>query len=125
MGGIWPEIGIERLFDLSYLTAALIAAHALLYQQLLVPSTLVQTVIVGLAFLAARFVAPRLRSWIERQARRRGLEERLASGARALAPLALPVCWLAFQCCRCPWPRRCSGRTPWSAPRSACSPPGW
>ena len=97
MGGIWPDIGIERLFDLSYATAALVAAQAWLYQQLLVPSTLVQTVIVGLAFLAARFVAPRIRAWIERQARRRGLEERLTTGARALAPLALPVCWLTFQ----------------------------
>ncbi|HEX5796013.1 MAG TPA: hypothetical protein VFY19_09235, partial [Geminicoccaceae bacterium] len=87
MGGIWPDIGIERLFDLSYATAALVAAQAWLYQQLLVPSTLVQTVIVGLAFLAARFVAPRIRAWIERQARRRGLEERLTTGARALAPL--------------------------------------
>ena len=46
---------------------------------------------------APRFVAPRLRAWSERQARRRGLEERLTTGARALAPLALPLCWLTFQ----------------------------
>ncbi|MCC2664906.1 MAG: mechanosensitive ion channel protein MscS, partial [Geminicoccaceae bacterium] len=97
MGGIWPEIGIERLLDLSYLTAALVAAQAWLHQQLLVPSTLVQAIVVGLAFLAARLAAPRLRAWIERQARRHGLEERLTAGARALAPLALPVCWLTFQ----------------------------
>jgi len=56
-----------------------------------------QLAIVGLAFLAARFMAPRLRAWIELQARRRGLEERLKTGARALTPLALPVCWLTLQ----------------------------
>jgi Mechanosensitive ion channel len=39
VGGIWPDIGIERLFDLPYLAAALVAAQAWLYQQLLVPST--------------------------------------------------------------------------------------
>ena len=97
MTAIWPDIGIERLFDLSSLAALVRGAQAWLLEQLLVPSTVVQLAIVGLAFLAARFVAPRLRAWIELQARRRGLEERLKTGARALAPLALPVCWLAFQ----------------------------
>jgi small-conductance mechanosensitive channel len=94
---IWPDIGIEQLFDLSSLAALLRGAQAWLFEQLLVLGTVVQLAIVGLAFLAARFVAPRLRAWIELQARRRRLEERLRTGARALAPLALPVCWLTFQ----------------------------
>jgi small-conductance mechanosensitive channel len=94
---IWPDIGIEQLFDLSSLAALAHGAQAWLFEQLLVLSTLVQLAIVALAFLAARFVAPRLRAWIELQARRRRLEERLKTGARALAPLALPVCWLTFQ----------------------------
>jgi len=94
---IWPDIGIEQLFDLASLAALVRGAQAWLLEQLLVPSTVVQLAIVSLAFLAARFVAPRLRAWIELQARRRGLEERLRTGARALAPLALPVCWLALQ----------------------------
>jgi small-conductance mechanosensitive channel len=97
MNGLWPDTGIEQLFDLSYLESALRGARLWLFEQLLVPSTLVQLIIVGLAFLAARFVAPRLRAWIERQAKRRKLEERLKAGARALAPLALPVCWLTLQ----------------------------
>ena len=97
MTAIWPDIGIEQLFDLASLAALVRGAQAWLLEQLLVPSTVVQLAIVSLAFLAARFVAPRLRAWIELQARRRGLEERLRTGARALAPLALPVCWLALQ----------------------------
>ena len=97
MTAIWPDIGIEQLFDLADLAAFLRGAQTWLFEQLLVVSTVVQLAVVGLAFLAARFVAPRLRAWIELQARRRGLEERLKAGARALAPLALPVCWLTFQ----------------------------
>jgi len=97
MDSLWPDTGIGQLFDISYLESAARGAQLWLSGQLLVPSTLVQLIIVGLAFLAARFVAPRLRAWIERQARRRRLEERLARGARALAPLALPVCWLTLQ----------------------------
>ena len=94
---MWPDVGIERLFDLAYLEAALDAARLWLSEQLLVPSTLIQLIIIALAFVAARFIAPRLRAWIERQGKRRKLEERLKTGARALAPLALPVCWLTLQ----------------------------
>jgi small-conductance mechanosensitive channel len=97
MNGLWPDNGIGQLLDPAYLESALRGAQLWVSEQLLVPSTLVQLIIVGLAFLAARFVAPRLRAWAERQAKRRRLEERLKSGARALAPLALPVCWLTFQ----------------------------
>ncbi len=97
MSGIWPDIGIGQLFDLSYLQELVRGLHAWLFGDVLVASTLVQLLIVGLAFLAARFVAPRVRSWIERQARRRKLEERLKTAARALAPLTLPLCWLTFQ----------------------------
>jgi small-conductance mechanosensitive channel len=94
---IWQAIGIEQLFDLSHPRALLGALQVWLFEQLLVTSTLVQLIIVGLAFLGARFAAPRLRSWIEQQARRRKLDDRLKTGARALAPLTLPVCWLALQ----------------------------
>ena len=97
MNGLWPEFGIEQLFDLTELASVLRGARLWLLDQLLVASTLVQVIIVALAFLAARFLAPRLRALIERQAKRRKLEERLTTGARALAPLALPVCWLSLQ----------------------------
>jgi small-conductance mechanosensitive channel len=97
MNGPWPDTGIEQLFDVAYLETALRGARLWLFDQLLVPSSLVQLIIIGLAFLAARFVAPRLHAWIARQANRRKLEPRLKAGARALAPLALPVCWLTLQ----------------------------
>jgi small-conductance mechanosensitive channel len=97
MNDLWPDIGLEHLFDLSYLRDAVRALQQALFEQLLVPSTLVQLIIVALAFIGARFMAPRLRAWIERQAKRRGLEDRLKAGARALAPLTLPVCWLSLQ----------------------------
>jgi small-conductance mechanosensitive channel len=93
----WPDTGIEQLLDVSYVETALHGARLWLFEQLLVPSSLVQLITIGLAFLAASFIAPRLRAWIAHQAKRRKLDARLKAGARALAPLALPVCWLTLQ----------------------------
>jgi hypothetical protein len=97
MNDPWPETGIEQLLDVSYVEAALHGARLWLFEQLLAPSSLVQLITIGLAFLAASFIAPRLRAWIAHQAKRRKLDARLKAGARALAPLALPVCWLTLQ----------------------------
>lgn len=97
MSAIWSEIGIGHLFDLSSLEAVVRNLHLWLFEQVLVPSTLVQLVIIALAFLGARFIAPRVRRGIDQLARRRRLEERLKAGARALSPLTLPVCWLTLQ----------------------------
>jgi small-conductance mechanosensitive channel len=93
----WAGLGLERLLDPAYLEAQLRAAQAWLLGELLVASIVLQLVGIGLAFLLARSLAPRLRAWIEHQTRRPGLEGRLERAAAALAPLALPVCWLAVQ----------------------------
>ena len=93
----WVGLGLERLLDPLYLEAQLRALQAWLVGELLVASIVLQVVVIGLAFLGARVLAPRLRAWIEHQTRRRGLEGRLERAAVALAPLALPVCWLGVQ----------------------------
>jgi small-conductance mechanosensitive channel len=93
----WADLSLERLLDLAYLETQLRALQAWLVGELLVASTVFQVAAIGIAFLLARSVAPRLRAWIEHLARRPGLEGRLERAAAALAPLALPVCWLAVQ----------------------------
>jgi small-conductance mechanosensitive channel len=94
---LWPDLTLEQLSDAAYFESRLHALHAWLVGELLVASIICQLVVIGLAYVAARFVAPRLRTWVERQTRRRGLEDRLRRGATALAPLTLPVCWLIIQ----------------------------
>ena len=54
MNGLWPEFGIEQLFDLTELASVLRGARLWLLDQLLVASTLVQVIIVALAWGAAR-----------------------------------------------------------------------
>jgi small-conductance mechanosensitive channel len=94
---LWPDVSIEQLADPAYVGAQVRVWQAWLVDELLVASLLFQIVVIGVAYLVARFLAPRLRTWVEQQARRRGLEDRLKRGAKALAPLTLPVCWLTIQ----------------------------
>jgi small-conductance mechanosensitive channel len=93
----WPDIRLEQLIDPVFLQAQLRAALAWLAGELLVASMVAQLALIALAYLVARFLAPRLRAWVEGQARRHGLEERLRRGAGALVSLALPVAWLTLQ----------------------------
>jgi small-conductance mechanosensitive channel len=94
---MWQDVSLEKLFDPIYLEAQLQTLLVWLSGELFVASIVFQIVIIGLAYVGARFVAPRLRTWVDRQTRRRGLEDRLKRGAAALAPLTLPVCWLTIQ----------------------------
>ena len=93
----WSELSLEQLLDPTYLEAQLRALQAWLLGELLVASMVFQAVVIALAFLVARALAPRVRAWVERETRQRGLEGRLERGAAALAPLTLPVCWLIIQ----------------------------
>lgn len=93
----WFELSLEQLLDPTYLEAQLRALQAWLLGELLVASMVFQAVVIALAFLVARALAPRVRAWVERETRQRGLEGRLERGAAALAPLTLPVCWLIIQ----------------------------
>jgi small-conductance mechanosensitive channel len=94
---MWQGFSLERLFDPAYLEDQLQALLGWLSSELFVASIVFQILIIGLAYVGARFAAPLLRTWVERQTRRRGLEDRLKRGAAALAPLTLPVCWLTIQ----------------------------
>jgi hypothetical protein len=61
----WAGLGLEPLLDPAYLEAQLRAAQTWLLGELLVASIVLQIVGIGLAFLLARSLAPRLRAWIE------------------------------------------------------------
>lgn len=94
---LWPDVSLEQLVDPAYVEGQLRSSLAWLASELLVASIVVQLALIAFAYLVARFLAPRLRTWVEHQTRRRGLEDRLRTGAKALAPLTLPVCWLTLQ----------------------------
>jgi small-conductance mechanosensitive channel len=60
-------------------------------------SGVVQIVVVGLAFLAARLVAARVQGLLERVATGWRYEQQLRRIAAALEPLTLPIVWLTLQ----------------------------
>ena len=68
-----------------------------LMQNVLVLSNLIQILIVAAAFVAARFATPSFKAWFERLAQRRKLEKGARQVARVMAPLTLPLLWLAIQ----------------------------
>lgn len=86
---------MDQLFDPAFYWAQIAAARQWLEENALALSvaTLAEALVVGLAFLAARMAAPRLRAMLAHGARGR-FEPQIARVTRALEPLALPVVWL-------------------------------
>ncbi len=86
---------MEKLFDPGFYAQEIAAAQLWLVENALALSvaTLVQAVVVGLAFLAARTAAPRGRALLARPSDGR-FEPQITRLARALQPLVLPIMWL-------------------------------
>ena len=55
-------MSLEQLLDPTWLEAQLRAVQAWLVDELLVASMVFQAIVIALAFLVARFVAPRVRA---------------------------------------------------------------
>lgn len=68
-----------------------------LLQDVLVLGNLIQLALIGIAFLVARFLAPRVQRWMDRLSRKPKLERGLKQVCRALTPLTLPILWLTLQ----------------------------
>jgi small-conductance mechanosensitive channel len=86
---------MEQLFDPAFYGEEIAAARRWLEENALALSvvTLAQVLVVGLAFLAARQSAPRLRTVLARTARGR-FEPQIVRLTRAVEPLTLPIVWL-------------------------------
>ncbi len=87
---------METLLDPEVIQSTLRALETWLFENVLVVSTLMQVAIVAAAFLIARLLAPRLQRRLESLSRRT-LETGLRRIPGALAPLSLPLVWLALQ----------------------------
>ena len=89
---------MEQMLDPQFYVAELDAARSWLTANafLLSVSTIGQIVVVIVAFLGARPIAPRARVILERVTQGRRYEAQLRRIAAALAPLASPIAWLAL-----------------------------
>ncbi|HET6157731.1 MAG TPA: mechanosensitive ion channel domain-containing protein [Dongiaceae bacterium] len=88
---------MERLFDHQFYVEQLAAARAWIAANAVALSvaTIAQILIIGLAYLAARIAAPRLRRLFTGLSRGR-FEPQVARIGRALSPLTLPIIWLTL-----------------------------
>jgi small-conductance mechanosensitive channel len=88
---------MEQLIDPAYYAEEVAAARRWLEANAVAVgvTTLVQLLVIGLAFYAARLGAPRLRAMLAKTARGR-FEPQIVRLTRALEPLALPIIWLAL-----------------------------
>ena len=83
--------------DPAFIEAKLNEIIAWMQANVLVFSTLLQFVVVALAFVIAWVTATKVRAWLERDWKFPWYEQYFRIVARALAPLSMPVIWLALQ----------------------------
>jgi len=88
---------LEKLFDRELIEAKLIEFLAWIQDDIFVLSAIIQFAVIITAFLIANVTATRFRSWLEREWNLPWYEQYCKIVARALAPLSLPVIWLALQ----------------------------
>ena len=88
---------MEKFMDPAFVEAKLIEIFSWVQANILVFSTLLQFVVVALAFVIAWTSASRFRAWLERDWKFPWYEQNFRIVARALAPLSLPVVWLVLQ----------------------------
>ncbi|HEV8389493.1 MAG TPA: mechanosensitive ion channel protein MscS, partial [Dongiaceae bacterium] len=88
---------MERLFEQQFYVEQWAAARAWIAANAVALSvaTVAQILIVGVAYLAARAAAPRLRRLFANLSRGR-FEPQIARIGRALSPLTLPIIWLSL-----------------------------
>ncbi len=86
---------MEQLFDPAFYAREIAAGRLWLEENALSLSiaTLAQAVVIGLAFLAARVAASRVRALLARPADGR-FEPQIVRLIQALRPLAMPIVWL-------------------------------
>jgi len=85
-----------RFFDPEVLIQFRNSAETWLYDQVLVPSTLVQLAALMLVFAVARFLAPKLAKLVESAGKVRRFDHWLGLVAAAIARLAFAIVWLAL-----------------------------
>ncbi len=83
--------------DPAFIEAKLNEIITWMQANVLVFSTLLQFVVVALAFVIAWVTATKVRAWLERDWKFPWYEQYFRIVARALAPLSMPVIWLALQ----------------------------
>ena len=83
--------------DPAFIEAKLNEIITWMQANILVFSTLLQFVVVALAFVIAWVTATKVRVWLERDWKFPWYEQYCRIVARALAPLSMPVIWLALQ----------------------------
>ena len=83
--------------DPAFIEAKLNEIITWMQANILVFSTLLQFVVVALAFVIAWVTATKVRAWLERDWKFPWYEQYFRIVARALAPLSMPVIWLALQ----------------------------
>jgi len=89
---------MDRILDLQFYLSQWDAARNWLVDNALLLSvtTIGQVIVVVSAFFAARLIAPRIQAMLARVTQGRRLEPQLRRAVGAIAPLALPVAWLAL-----------------------------
>ncbi|HKU97770.1 MAG TPA: mechanosensitive ion channel domain-containing protein [Vineibacter sp.] len=89
---------MDRILNLQFYLSQWDSARSWLADNalLLSVSTIGQVIVVVGTFLAARLIAPRVRAMLVRTTQGRRLEPQLRRAVGAIAPLALPVAWLAL-----------------------------
>lgn len=82
---------VSRYFTSEFIQQQINALSAWLHTNVLVWANLAQFVVILLAAVAARFMAPRLRDWAVAVERRRSANRTVRRAAKVTAPLALPA----------------------------------
>lgn len=88
---------MEKFLDPAFIEARIAEAIAWVQVNLLSVSILVQVLVVLLAFFIAWITAIKVRAWLESDWAFPWYEQYCRVVARALAPLSMPVVWLALQ----------------------------
>lgn len=88
---------MDALLDPGILIAYARSAETWLRRDVLVLGTLIQLAVILTAYVAARLLAPRLKAQLSKLGRRRADDSRIYRIAKAVAPLTLPLVWLALQ----------------------------
>ena len=88
---------MEIFKDPAFIEAKLNEIITWMQANILAFSTVLQFVVVALAFVIAWVAATKVRAWLERDWKFPWYEQYFRIVARALAPLSMPVIWLALQ----------------------------
>ncbi len=88
---------MENLFDLAFIEAKFVEITAWANTHIFLLSTVIQLTVVLIAFLIAGTTAARFRVWLEKGWDAPWYDRFVRPITQALAPLSLPVIWLALQ----------------------------